>query len=324
MKSDGLGDMLQRLEELKRRLADEGLFEASRKVPLPRYPRCVGLVTGGNSAAVEDMKRILLERWPCHIKVYPALVQGEQAPAEIVRGIRLLDQDPEVEVIIVGRGGGAFEELLAFSDERVVRAVAACETPIVSAVGHEVDTPLCDHAADHRAPTPTAAAQTVVPDGEEVGQGLKGSMEMMSILLERYLSRLDEGLDNVGRTLDSAVDRHMESAQRRLATLEAALAAVHPARRLEVNVAKVSTLAPRLDAAMGNVLSMQKARLARLGDLLDSLGPKSAMERGYCLLRDAKGAPVLRAGQASVADKLAVVMADGELGVTVESVEVLG
>ena len=320
LKSDGLGDLLQRLEELKRKLLAEGLFDPERKVALPRYPRCVGLVTGGKSAAVEDMKRILLERWPCHVKVYPALVQGDQAAADVVRGIALLDADPEVEVIIVGRGGGAFEELLPFSDERVVRAVAQCVTPIVSAVGHEVDNPLCDLAADVRAPTPTAAAQMVVPDQAEIRAGLEGVREKLDLLVDRRLSRCTEQVTDLRNRLDSGSDRLLEQRHRVLLTLENRLTAQHPRRRLDAMQQQVANLRTRMEEALAFGMERRTQHLAQLGRLLETLGPTSMMKRGYSLVRTAQGVPITSVDQVQAGDSVDVVMADGVLGTAVQRI----
>ena len=164
----GLGDLLERLERLRRQLADEGLFDVSRKKPLPFLPACIGLVTGKDSDAEKDVLRNAQLRWPSVVfRVRHAAVQGDRAAADVAAAIRELDADPEVEVIIVARGGGDFQNLLAFSDEKLVRAAAACVTPLVSAIGHEADRPLLDEVADLRASTPTDAAKRVVPDVAE-------------------------------------------------------------------------------------------------------------------------------------------------------------
>lgn len=320
MKMDGLGNLLQRLEELKRKLASEGLFDPDRKLPLPRFPRCVGLVTGGKSAAVEDMKRILIERWPCRIKVYSALVQGTEAAADVVKGITLLDADPDVEVIIVGRGGGAFEELLPFSDERVVRAFAACDTPIVSAVGHEVDNPLCDLAADVRAPTPTAAAQMAVPDRQEILAGIEGSREMLDLLMDRRLSRYDERLVDAQSRLESQSQRFFQQTSHQLLTLENKLISVHPRRQLEVTANQIGSLSTRLEEALRRQMEQRQTRLTQLGRLLETLGPNSMMQRGYCLVRTPQGAAITSVSQVQPRSDVEVVMADGTLAATVNNV----
>src|SRR5881296_2203465 len=172
----GLGDHLAALERLKRKLAEEGLFDPARKRPLPRFPRGIGLVTGNDAAAKRDVLTAITSRFPpARVLVAETYVQGPRAAAAIVEALEAVCAAPEIDVIVLARGGGSFEDLLPFSDERVVRAVAACPAPVVSAVGHEQDTPLCDLAADARASTPTAAARLVVPDLAELVETLDRS-----------------------------------------------------------------------------------------------------------------------------------------------------
>jgi exodeoxyribonuclease VII large subunit len=191
----GLGAVLARLEYLKRTLAAEGLFARERKRALPLLPRRIGLLTGADAAAKRDFTTAVAARFPAaRVLVVETVVQGPSAPAAIVAALASLAAEPEVDVVVVSRGGGSFEDLLAFSDERVVRAVAACPVPVVSAVGHEQDTPLCDLAADARASTPTAAARLVVPDEQELRErldGLQASLRRSTLqLLERSRRRL--------------------------------------------------------------------------------------------------------------------------------------
>ena len=186
----GLGDHLAALERLRRRLAAEGLFDAARKRPLPQIPRGVGLVTGNDAAAKRDVVTSISARFPpARVLVAETYVQGPRAAVAIVDAIRSLCATGEVDVIVVARGGGSFEDLLPFSDERVVRAIARCPIPIVSAVGHEQDTPLCDLAADARASTPTAAARLVVPDVRELRQRLDRNRVALARAVQRLLER---------------------------------------------------------------------------------------------------------------------------------------
>ena len=185
----GLGELLERLERLRRQLQQEGLFDAGRKRALPFLPGLIGLVTGRDSDAEKDVIRNATLRWPgVRFKIHYAAVQGDRAAAEVAAGIEALDRDPEVEVIVVARGGGDFQNLLPFSDERVVRAAASASTPLVSAIGHEADRPLLDEVADLRASTPTDAAKRVVPDvGEELA-GLDQARARMSSRLGQMLA----------------------------------------------------------------------------------------------------------------------------------------
>ena len=171
MEPEGRGELLRRLEEIKAKLRDEGLFDPDRKQPLPSYPLTVGVVTSSDGAALRDVARTLRRRWPiARLCVYPSRVQGEAAPASLVQALKLVPQDGRCDVLILARGGGSFEDLLAFSDEAVVRAVAACPIPLITGIGHETDTSLADFAADVRAATPTAAAEQVSPDATALKQ----------------------------------------------------------------------------------------------------------------------------------------------------------
>ncbi len=201
----GLGDHLAAIERLKRKLAAEGLFAADRKRPLPRLPRAVGVVTGADAAARGDVITGIQGRYPAaHIVVVEARVQGAGAAARIAAALARVAAHPDVDVVIVARGGGSFDDLLPFSDEEVVRAFAACAVPIVSAVGHEQDTPLCDLAADVRASTPTAAARLVVPDLAELQSGLARLRALLDASVRRALAHDRERLGATGERLRAA------------------------------------------------------------------------------------------------------------------------
>ena len=229
----GLGAHLAALERLKRTLAAEGLFAAERKKPLPRFPRLIGLVTGNDAAAKKDVLTHIVQRFPpANVLVAETYVQGPRAPASIATAISDLCKRG-ADVIVLARGGGSFEDLLPFSDERVVRAVAACNVPIVSAVGHEQDTPLCDLAADVRASTPTAAARLVVPDINELRETLVRSREALhrgaQRTAERDAQRLAAARDRLQRAPLLAVERRRAT----LDTLHARLGALSPVATLE-------------------------------------------------------------------------------------------
>jgi exodeoxyribonuclease VII large subunit len=229
----GLGAHLAALERLKRQLAAEGLFAADRKRPLPRFPRLIGLVTGNDAAAKRDVLTHIVQRFPpANVLVAETYVQGPRAPASIATAIGDLCRRG-ADVIVLARGGGSFEDLLPFSDERVVRAVAGCSVPVVSAVGHEQDTPLCDLAADVRASTPTAAAKLVVPDVAELRQRLEQSRARLhrgaERAAERHAERLARAHDRLGRAPLLALERR----EARLHTLYARLTALSPLATLE-------------------------------------------------------------------------------------------
>jgi exodeoxyribonuclease VII large subunit len=229
----GLGAHLAALERLKRTLAAEGLFAAERKRPLPRFPRLIGLVTGNDAAAKKDVLTHIVQRFPpANVLVAETYVQGPRAPASIATALAALCSRG-VDVIVLARGGGSFEDLLPFSDERVVRAVAACTVPVVSAVGHEQDTPLCDLAADVRASTPTAAARLVVPDINELREALVRSREALhrgaDRTAERHAQRLAATHDRLKRAPLLAVERRRAT----LDTLHARLGALSPVATLD-------------------------------------------------------------------------------------------
>ena len=244
----GLGEHLAALERLKRKLSAEGLFEAERKRPLPRLPRRIGLVTGNDAAAKQDVLTTITARFPAaRVLVAEAYVQGPLAAAAIVDALRELCSAPDVDVIVLARGGGSFEDLLPFSNERLVRAVAASPVPVVSAVGHEQDTPLCDLAADIRASTPTAAAKLVVPD--------------VTDLLER-LGRSQAGLERgARRTFDRARERlaHTHERLRRAP----ALALERKRNRLEHAAGRLRALSPRSTLERGYAIVRSEERVVR-------------------------------------------------------------
>jgi len=230
----GLGDHLAALERLKRRLADEGLFAAERKRALPRLPRRIGLVTGNDAAAKRDVISSVTTRFPpARLLVAETYVQGPRAAGAVIEALRQLSEQPEVDVIVVARGGGSFEDLLPFSDERLVRAIAASPVPIVTAVGHEQDTPLCDLAADARASTPSAAARLVVPDLIELKHGLSRTRGGLERATRRLLQRDRQRLSLLGERLDRAPRLLLERRRGALAQAAGRLRALSPVATLE-------------------------------------------------------------------------------------------
>jgi exodeoxyribonuclease VII large subunit len=249
----GLGAALARIERLKRTLAAEGLFAAERKRPLPLLPRRIGLLTGNEAAAKRDFVTAVTARFPAaRILVAETYVQGPQAPAAVAATLAALCEEPEVDVVVVARGGGSFEDLLPFSDERVVRAVAACPVPVVSAVGHEQDTPLCDLAADARASTPTAAARLVVPDERE---------------LRTHLDRLHAALArDTRRILERA--RQSLAADRAHLTRAPTLLAERKRASLEGLAGRLRALSPRATLARGYAIVRSERGIVRAAEAL--------------------------------------------------------
>ena len=286
----GVGDQLAALERLKRALAAEGLFASERKRPLPRVPRAIGLVTGADAAARGDVEAALAARFPAaRLVVVEARVQGARAAGSIVAALDALVACRRVDVVIVARGGGSFEDLLPFSDERVVRAFAACPLPIVSAVGHEQDAPLCDLAADARAATPTAAVRLVVPDASEL---------LASLGHERR--RLDAALRHrVGRHRDTIVQH-----RQRLG--------LGARRAFERDRADVTRAGERLRVAPRLLLERRRAGLDTLGVALQTLSPSATLARGYAVVRH-RGSAIRDASEVAIDDRVEIELAVGAL-----------
>lgn len=293
----GLGDLLERLERLRRQLADEGLFDVARKKPLPFLPGCVGLITGKDSDAEKDVLRNAQLRWPqVRFRVRHAAVQGDRAAGDVTAAIRELDADPEVDVIIVARGGGDFQNLLAFSDEGLVRAAAACQTPLVSAIGHEADRPLLDEVADLRASTPTDAAKRVVPD---IQDELARVQQARARILMRVTSLVGHEIDRLGqlRTRPVMSDPTWLVAQR--------------SEELTRWVARGSEL---VDYAVERA----ERRLGELTGQLRALSPKRTLERGYAIAQRLDGHVVRGVADAVAGTPLRLTLADGSVSTTVD------
>jgi exodeoxyribonuclease VII large subunit len=294
----GVGAHLAALEQLKTRLAAEGLFAAARKRPLPLLPRRIGLVTGNDAAAKRDVVTTILSRFPpASLLVAETYVQGPRAAAEIVAAITALGEEPGVDVVVLTRGGGSFEDLLAFSDERVVRAVAGCPVPVVSAVGHEQDTPLCDLAADVRASTPTAAGKLVVPE----------------------LTELCDGLDRAREALARNVRRSLERDRHRLARAAERLRA-GPGVAVERAGLRLERAHERLRLAPALAVERKRAALENTAAKLFALSPLQTLERGYAIVRIEGGRLVTSTANVSVGERVDVTIADGAFGARVEEI----
>jgi exodeoxyribonuclease VII large subunit len=297
----GVGDLAVAFETLKRKLEQEGCFTLERKVPLPPFPERIGLVTSPSGAALQDILKVARERSPwVEFQLMPVNVQGPNAAAEIAAGIRAIDTAGWAQIIITGRGGGAPEELWAFNDPAVVRAIAECRTPIVSAVGHEVDVTLADLAADLRAPTPSAAAQMCLPDRE----ALQRRVEDITHRLQRALwLRLTE----LRRWLQDRARPALQTGLRRMWREESQ---------------RVDEFSRRLEMAVNMSWERRRSCLVQLGDRLTSLNPKNILERGYTFVhRPGSTKPIILAADLKREEPLRIVFFKGEAGVSVTDVQ---
>ncbi|GAA0600358.1 exodeoxyribonuclease VII large subunit [Actinomadura livida] len=293
----GVGELLARLERLKRVLAAEGLFRPERKRPLPFLPGKIGLICGRDSDAEHDVLENARRRWPAvAFRVENTAVQGSYAVGEVMEALRALDADPEIEVIVIARGGGAMEDLLPFSDEALVRAVAAARTPVVSAIGHEQDSPLLDLVADVRASTPTDAAKKTVPDVRE------------QLQLVRQLR------DRGRRCLAGGVQRELAW----LAAIRSRPALADPVREVERQSERVLALRDRARRCLSGALDRAGDELSHTRARLLALSPAATLERGYAIVQREDGAVVREAAGVAEGERLHVRLAGGRLGVTVD------
>ncbi|WP_327353704.1 exodeoxyribonuclease VII large subunit [Streptomyces sp. NBC_01304] len=296
MKPVGVGELLARLEQLKKALGAEGLFAADRKKPLPFLPQLIGLVCGRASAAERDVLENARHRWPAvRFEVRNVPVQGVHAVPQVVQAVKELDELAAVDVIIVARGGGSVEDLLPFSDEQLVRAVASCRTPVVSAIGHEPDSPLLDLVADLRASTPTDAAKKVVPDvGEEI--------ERVELLRERARRSVRIHLDREERGLDVAMSRPSMA---------------HPHRMVDEREEQLTALLDRSRRTLGHLLDRADSELTHTHARVVALSPAATLQRGYAVLQKADGSVVRAPGELAADEELRARVAEGEFTVKV-------
>lgn len=336
LEPSGRGAQRIALEKLKRQLMAEGLFDPQRKKPLPALPRVIGVVTSPTGAAIRDILKVIRERnGKVRIILYPARVQGAQAPVEIAEGIAFFNRHRLTDVLIVGRGGGSLEDLAAFNTEIVARAVAASEIPVISAVGHEIDTTLSDLAADHRAPTPSAAAEAVILEYARWTETLRSLKKRLAtslqiieqgekIRLQRLSARLvDPGhrLDVVRIKLDEALTRLSSSAiqvikrQRgRLDENSRRLQRLHPRRRLLAAQEGLGALRSRLLEGAQHLTQGRRDSLNSLSALLRSLNPKNVLERGYSItMKNETGEIIKDAKAVAAGETLRVLLARGRL-----------
>ena len=297
MTDDGIGEMYRQFLLLKAKLEAEGLFEPERKKPLPAYPKRIGVVTSPTGAAIRDIINVTGRRFPmAELLISPARVQGAEAPASLCSALELLIATGDCDGIIIGRGGGSAEDLFAFNDEALVRAVAACPVPIISAVGHETDTTLCDYAADLRAPTPSAAAETSVPDRLSLMQGLADKEDKLEGSIERTL---------VGYT-------------KKINEFSLQLEARSPSARLENVSMRLNGASELLFKNMSNKLESKRLMLSSVVGRLESVNPMSVIGRGYSMALDESGNIVSSVFDVESGDGISVRVKDGNIFARVE------
>lgn len=292
MEPDGVGALYVAFEQLKQRLAAQGVFAPEKKKPLPKIPKTIGVITSPTGAAVRDIINISTRRFPfAKIVVYPALVQGENAASSLISGIRYFNDTGSADVIIIGRGGGSIEDLWAFNDENLAKTVCASEIPVISAVGHETDFTICDFAADLRAPTPSAAAELAVPDTAELKHKINNIISRESAVLLQMLSAKRETLARYEKSRYLSSPGHMIDDRR--------MALVLSSERLMTSAAHVNEI--------------KKHALSALSGKLEALSPLAVLSRGYGVVSSEEGKVIKEIADVSVGDKITVKVRDGEI-----------
>ena len=292
MAMDGVGDLYAAFEQLKKKLASQGLFDQAHKKPIPKFPGTIGIITSSAGAAIHDMLRILRKRYPLtKVRLIPVRVQGAEAPGEIASAIRYANYYKLADLLIVGRGGGSIEDLWAFNDELVAHAIYQSDIPVISAVGHEPDVTISDFVADLRAATPSNAAELAVPDRESLSQTL----------------------DAMSTAMASALNRQLRSARQHLNVLSRSAALQSPTGYLEQRRQSLSGLKTRLVSAQRQNISLKKHRYVALTSKLDAMSPLKVLTRGYAITQKDDGTMLRSVSQVSAGDSILIRLQDGAL-----------
>ncbi len=300
MEPDGIGALYIAFEQLKKKLEAEGLFDPAYKKPLPKYPRRVGIITAATGAAIRDMINVSGRRFPlAELVLYPSLVQGDGAPAQLIRGLEVFNTSCPVDVIILGRGGGSLEDLWAFNDENLARAIFASRIPVISAVGHETDFSISDFVADLRAPTPSAAAELAMPEAGEVKRKLHNVIDRMSLVTENRIK-------NLRRSLETLASCPQMQSQMRL---------IDDRRMAILNLDR------EMENLMSRLLDRKKSSLLQGAAKLDALSPLAVMSRGYSALFNEKGETINKNEQIKAGDRVKVRLSDGTAKAEILEVE---
>lgn len=295
----GQGAALLALEALKKKLQAEGLFDISRKKPIPEFPKSIGLIVGDKSAAEADLIKNISRRWPlCEILVFPSLVQGKDAPKELLKALRRAETT-EIDILIIARGGGSNEDLSAFNDETLARELYACTIPCISAVGHEIDTTLIDYVSDLRVSTPTGAAEAATPDQQEIRAVLLGAEDALNTAMKNLLSKKRDQLNS----------------------LSARPFFKNPSSNYAKAKEEVQQLSKRLEMSLGHLFEMSRNQVRSLSSRLDALNPRNVISRGYSMTTDERGNIVTSVKQIAEGDTLKSVLKDGTITSKVTSKE---
>ncbi len=299
MAMDGIGDLYAAFEQLKKKLAAQGLFDPAHKQPLPKYPGTIGIVTSSAGAAVHDMLRILRKRYSLsRVLLLPVRVQGTEAPSEIASAIAYANHFQLADLLIVGRGGGSMEDLWAFNDERVAHAIYESKIPVISAVGHEPDVTISDYVADLRAATPSNAAELAVPDQDALRQNL----------------------DSMSAAMATALNRQLKAARQHLKVLSASSALQSPESYLNQKRKNLELLKNRLIAAENTAIQRRKQHFIGLTSKLDAMSPLKVLTRGYAMARTESGEVLRSVTQVQAGENISVTVSDGQISATVTSV----
>ncbi|UPQ87391.1 exodeoxyribonuclease VII large subunit [Vibrio sinaloensis] len=341
MQPEGDGRLQQQFEELKMKLAAEGLFAQTSKRALPEHPQCVGIVTSKTGAALFDILDVLKRRDPSlPVVIYPTMVQGEEAAIQIAQAIGRANSRNECDVLIVGRGGGSLEDLWCFNNEVLARTIAASQIPIISAVGHEVDVTIADFVADMRAPTPSAAAELVSRDNSHKDQALNSRQHKLASAMRYYLSeqrqqatvllhrlerqhpnnqlqRQSQQLDELSARLQRAISKRIDVQQQKLQQQQHKIALHSPIKRLANQQASLQRLEQKLLDAMDRKLLNARHQLALAAEKLDTVSPLATLKRGYSITQTAHGRVITQATDVKTGDTLVTRLSDGEVRSTV-------
>ncbi|MBS0192886.1 MAG: exodeoxyribonuclease VII large subunit [Proteobacteria bacterium] len=343
MEEAGEGALQRAFEELKTRLAAEGLFAAERKRSLPRFIRRLGIVTSPSGAAIRDVLHVLQRRFPLlDVEIVPSPVQGAAAATQLLRALQWADASGRYDALLLTRGGGSLEDLWCFNDEALVRAIAAARTPVMAAIGHEIDTTLADFAADLRAPTPSAAAELLVPERGELAASLLAQATRLHTAMQRRIdagaqrtdrdwlrlqaqrphARLERGaarLEDLQRRLDTQRGIHLQARRERLRTIAARLRALPPQRLLDARSERVGRAFDALRRGQALLDERRRLHLLGLARALEAVSPLATLQRGFAILRDDAGQIVRRAQQVRPEQRLSARLSDGELALRVDS-----